>query len=641
MNRLLLGGALIALVLAALLWWSSADTPAAAVVAQAAVVETVVAPAMAAPGEVASAQREIAMQPELEPEPQAAAPAPVAAADAALSGTALSGTLVVIDEQGVERTDLDGELQIVLWRESRGEWHKVEVRAGLWSTTLPSERPIKAISIADLQAGGRRAVPLAGFEGHIPIPADGRWLIRARWPPETLLHVRDRDSGAELDPVLLVAANGWPASTALHPSQAAGSAKDLGPSPVRPPPSRQGRELTRTLFASSPGYAWGKIEINEGLGGERILLLERGGDLEIRILGVVDDPNAVLRMFSEEFSPIFEFKLGTRDTYEVSGIVPGDYRLVAQIGDYWDEPVELGEVKTQVVAGIRSKVELALKAVAAPARVPCAGTLMIPAEWGLADFTLGFELLGTALGGAESRFKIRREQMQSVGDSPTLYAWKAPDVQPGRYEVELSKLSFSVGLDVPEQGIVDARIELPPPTWVDVRCVDDATGLEIEDAMVSWHYKLPEGVSGWGSENAKRDQARDCFRIRAPVGTLLVQGSAKSFARKHVDFDAGPGTNELELRLEKLCGLTPLLRDGETLIPWGTDMRPELEPAEGQAPYNSWSHGQGAITLQRIDPGMYTLKVPPIPGFEPVPDQLVRLEKGVVVEHVIQLVRGP
>ena len=93
------------------------------------------------------------------------------------------------------------------------------------------------------------------------------------------------------------------------------------------------------------------------------------------------------------------------------------------------------------------------------------------------------------------------------------------------------------------------------------------------------------------------------------------------------------------LHLRKFCSLKPILRDGDTVIPLGDDLQFGLEPAEGQSSFDSRSWGGGVITLHRVEPGRYTLKFPPIPGFEPIPDQTVRLETGVVAECVVQLVR--
>jgi len=88
------------------------------------------------------------------------------------------------------------------------------------------------------------------------------------------------------------------------------------------------------------------------------------------------------------------------------------------------------------------------------------------------------------------------------------------------------------------------------------------------------------------------------------------------------------------------CGSKPILRDGTTVIPWELDEKIKLVAAEGQKnSRETRSIGGGVVTLSRLQPGLYTLKLPQIPGYLPVPDEMVRLETGVVIEHVVQLVR--
>lgn len=82
------------------------------------------------------------------------------------------------------------------------------------------------------------------------------------------------------------------------------------------------------------------------------------------------------------------------------------------------------------------------------------------------------------------------------------------------------------------------------------------------------------------------------------------------------------------------------LHDDQAILPWDNGALPALEALEGQAPASS-ALDSGAITLRAREPGLYLLKVPAIPGYEPVSDEIVRLEKGVVKEHTIQLRRLP
>ena len=112
----------------------------------------------------------------------------------------------------------------------------------------------------------------------------------------------------ELDPVFFVEGHG---PTLGHPGPAAERARDLGASPVEIPPSDAphhflSARIPRTLYARSPGYAWGRIVIDVKLGGDRLLLLDPAGDLEVVLIGEVTDPGAKLRLFGQAYYPAYE-----------------------------------------------------------------------------------------------------------------------------------------------------------------------------------------------------------------------------------------------------------------------------------------------------------------------------------------------
>jgi hypothetical protein len=568
--------------------------------------------------------------------------APAASATSVDSGLPLAGTIVVVDEHGAEHRAEDGTFSFVLWSGQRGTWHKVEVKGGRWRTEVPREPAVESLGLTAVRLGDRAAVSGPGFESQFEWPADG-WLdLTARWPIASLLHVRDRESGREIAPVFLVDGNSWPQSEFVHPGPAP-NAKDLGPSPVQLPATDAPMFGMRTVHARSPGYAWGRIEIDEQRGGERILLLDRGGDLEIVPVGKVGDPGLKVRAYGSDYVPVFELPLRPDRTVVVESLAAGSYRVKAEIGDYWSEPLVLGEAKVDVVAGTRASVTLTLKDPGPRAAVPLEGTLVLPTEWELGAFTLEFELHGTPLGGGDGRFTLESGYMQREGAASSEWRWSKEDVQPGRYEVLLREVSFRAILEVGEAGLRDARVVVPPPCVVLVQCIDEDTGLDVPDANVSWVGALPKGVRGWSNEEAKWDESARRWRFRAPQGEVHVSVHGGRYARAGEKVQARPGTNDVIVRLGRPTGLRVVLRDGQTDIPWSSsgDRHPQLESAEGQESYSSWSTGGGKITLHKREPGLYTLKVPEIPGFEPVPPVQVRLEKGVEKEHVVELVRKP
>lgn len=552
-------------------------------------------------------------------------------------GPSLAGTLVVV-EAGAEHRAEDGKFALVLWSGNSGAWHDVEVRGGRWSTELPVNP--EGLSVNGVVLGGRGAVCDHADE-RLRLPANG-WLdLRARWPSPSILRVQDRASGRDLAPVLLTEVQGWPESDLGHPGSAAQKERDLGPSPVTLP-ARAGRKglRMRTCYARSPGYAWARIEIDETRGGERILFLDPSGTLEIELLGRVSDPGTKLRVFASAYAPVVDQSARQTGTLTFADLAAGRYRVKAEIGDYWDSPLVLAEAEAEVVAGGRARVVLALKELDASVEVPLEGTLLLPDEWALDEYALDFELLDTPRGGGDGRFSLERGAMQPVGGSPGLYRWTAPAAQPGRYDVELRALGWHAVITVPLEGMRDARVVVPPPCEVLVRCLDHETGAEVTSEQVTWYCAMPEGIKGWSNEDATWDEVLGRYRIRCPQGEIVIRGGGgKTYAYSEETIQVHAGENSAVLRLEHSTSLKVLLRDSDVEIPWDDEHYPTLEPAEGQAGLHSWSSGGGQITLHQKEPGRYLLKVPVIPGYRLVPDTEVRLEKGKVIEHVVQLVR--
>lgn len=640
--------ATLGVVLAALVvWWLAADEERGSARTEPAMEAEIRAPEPA-PAELTTvaAPREEAREPSVPDAPiptTAEAEAPAHGA-APLAAVRLSGTIVVVDEQGREHAGEDGGFSFVLWSGDTGSWHAVTVADGRWSTSLAPEEPLDALALEGVRLGDRAATPEPPWAARFVVSDGSELALRVRWPPRSVLHVRARASGSELAPVLLVEVNDWPARYNGHPGRAAEEARDLGPSPIELPASSTGLVGTRTLYARSPGFAWGRIEIDERSGGERTLELEPAGTLEVRWTGASADPAARLRIFGSGYHPVFEAELANSGVL-AEDLAPGTYTVKAQVGEVWREPLVLAQTTAEVVAARHTQVNLSLAEVPVQAHVPLSGTLVVPRAWELADFSLGFGLLDTALAGFEGSFSIERGGMQpldtSPGAPPSVFAWSAGNVQPGRYEAGLDALGFSVVLVVGPAGLADARIEVPPPAEVRVRCVEASTGLPAVGTFVSWRCKVPEGVRGWSSRHASHEETDSpgVFRCRTPLGPVLFNCSGGGFAWKSVELVVEPGRNEVVLELARVASLAVILRDGATVVPWELDLVPGLSALEGQAESRSWTRAGGEVTLHMSHGGRYMLTIPPIAGYEPSPPTEVELVQGETREHVVELVR--
>lgn len=550
----------------------------------------------------------------------------------------LSGSIVVVDEHGMEHPSEDGSFGLLAWSGSTASHSQVEVRGGSWTIEIARELeigPLDALGTGSFVLGGRSATAETESSTRLPIPLDGVLDLRVRWPSPSLLHVRDRATGRELAPVLMTEAWAWPESDLGHPGAAGEDPENLGPSPVVVPPSSEGVPERRILHARSPGYGWGRIEIDEGAGGERFLLLDPAGELLVVFAGAEPGPGTKLRLYGEGHAPFFERAVTSGGSFVVEAIPAGTYRVAAEMGNFWSQPLVLDQTKTEVAADRRTGVTLTLDRVEAPIGVPFAGTLVLPPEWKLSGFLLAFELLDTPLGGGDGRFSIVESEMGRTED-PGVLRWALASAQPGRYSVALLELGNYTIVELPREGRTDARIEIAPPCAVSVRCVDDETGVPVKVDAVHWTCELPEGLNSWGLAQAEWNEASARWEFRAPMGGLSIGTWSERFEPAWLEVQALAASNEFELRTRPASGLDLVLMDGETRVPWDEAWTVNVAPMEAANGSNAWCWS-GRLRAERA--GSYRLAFGEIPGYEPLPEQLVELEQGVVKEHVLRLAR--
>ena len=145
-------------------------------------------------------------------------------------------------------------------------------------------RPLVLRDRAECEASGSGAwcwgvgqPPLPSTDAdQAPVPADRFLAVEARWPARSVLVVEARETGLQLDEVQLVGdlplsrrRGTAPRSISILGSCSTSSVALRSRWPAWAPAIRS--ELT--LFARSPGYAWGRIEIDLSIGGERLLTL--------------------------------------------------------------------------------------------------------------------------------------------------------------------------------------------------------------------------------------------------------------------------------------------------------------------------------------------------------------------------------
>lgn len=602
---------------------SAAETPAAS-------------PASCAAVELGEANappesRELAVPPSV-PQPTAVAPAPAAEL------LELRGTLVAIDEHGVEHPREDGGFALVLWKGPKGREQTVAVRAGSWTARVPRE-PGLHLGAQEIVLGGRGAA-LEDEAAYRPLqcalPEDGRLAWRARWLRTSVLHVRDRDSGAELSDVTLVRSPPWPRGGYPHPGEFEAARVLAGgrSSPIELPAEKQ-RLLD--LHVHAPGHAWEHVQLDGVQGGERVVLLGSGGGLDVELEAERIDAGTLLRVY--EASTLVNAESDVRDRRRLSfdGLRCGPVTLRAEIGNWWEDPLVLGSAATEIRAGERATLRLALKPPPSADSVAIGGEVVLAPEWKLEHFLLVVELLDPPLGGREPVQRILSQEMRRDEERPGVWHWRIEDRQAGRYQIVLWNLQYSVALEVPPGGQQDIRIQPPRPCEAELRTVDKQSGAPIEVEHVFWNCERSSWVHGGGAQPAEWDPRERLWRLVAPEGEieLHTNGGRTRPDRRVVTLHEGRNTIVLELEREYHLALV-LSHAGKT-IPWPDVVAiHRLRRSTGQED-DVWGPGRERFVVGFDSPGGWTLTLPEIPGYRKLAPIDVTIDPERDGELVIEL----
>ncbi len=550
----------------------------------------------------------------------------------------VSGTIVVVDAEGVEHPEEDGEIKFVLWTANSGSQAKVVVRGGRFS--FDPDEDVR-IEVSDATLGGRRAYVPGEHE-----VTDGVIRIRAVWPGRKLLRVVDADSGVDLDGVVAIASTDWKTDDCEHPGHWKDA--DLRIEGERSPcelklPAEQKHWVRweETLWVRSPGYAWGRLKVNYASALERRVELRRGGGLAVQVTGEKPKSDTVLRLRRVHVKqPILEMplKMGER---LIEGLAPGPYLLSAEQGNWWKSPLELVRQTVEVTIGARAPAVLQVLPRPDKATVPFAGALFLPPAWKTSRLSLRFEPIGRpgVTDGDEHRLDLSSMEPDPAKDG--LYRWDLGDVVPGKYEVVCYAIDMQWVIDTGPAGRRDAEIVIGEPVDAAVRVIDDATGAAVEGATVHWNCERPQGVSGGSLGTAKWNKDTQRYEFRVAAGGVRIAVWSREY-RTIGDtlFQVDPHQREFEIRVARNCGIILSLWNGGAVVPWDDKMRwgVDLSAIGGKGSERGsggvGDHGQ-YVTVS--EPGVYRVKIPTPAGFEPIEPFEVEIGAGEFVEKRVEL----
>ena len=550
----------------------------------------------------------------------------------------LTGRIVVKGDDGREAADLSGLIEVCLLHGDKVRYEDVTVESGAFELRMDADE------IATFQHGGwKSGLVLGRHAARLEHPEkqysseQSPVLLRASWPSPLRLHVLSADSGQPIDRVLLIPIDRWGDDHGAHPGsyRRQDLVSDGSPSPLTLfPTTGELNGNASTYYVGSEGYAWQVVSLDLSQGGDREVRLEAGGNVEIGLVG--DRPRAPMQICfflgqQGDGRPNLQLTAPKEGPLEVTNLTPGTYVVRAQAGDWFHDPIVFGEARVDVIAGRHTSHQLLLKAPEKGTRSPLAGTLVIPYEWGSDQFSLSARLEGTAPDGSQPRRHRDKGQMSKSATEPGAWTFDLGSIVTGRYRLEVrmgtrpTQVTYGQVYTHEIGGSNAVRIEIPQPASVTLTIQDATHGGPAALRSVHWAAIVRPSTHSTSLNSVEASGDPGVFRFRAPVGEISVGAFGGDYCTLREIATLHPGDNQLIYRLDRNCPLTIRLFDGETPVPFpdGYYPMPKHQGGEGELLFTS-SGSQGFRTALS-EPGSYTFELPPVPGFEAIPPQIIHV----------------
>ena len=553
----------------------------------------------------------------------------------------ISGNIIAVDPEGQQFTEESGSLELRITAPGYDELRDIAVVSGSWSAQVPDRSRVKFVS------GQLRERPANITPSHAITVTDGLSVqLTAEWTSETLLHVRSRATGETLCDLELVRISDWMRNSRPHPGAVTTTDQrwttECSPIPLAANGVTAGTSVPYHVYA--PGHAWGRILIDTTTGGDREILLDAGGNLEVTFTGGWQRPGALLRLrVLGENQPYGEVAI-LGESMMIKGILPGSYEVSVETGSWAQNPLVLGTVEVVISTSEVTILELPVNDIEDEERVPFGGTIFVPTEWLLDEFQLRIRPIDPGRNIAEETQHIPNLEMTATPiPGGTLYGWEADAVEPGNFGLLVLPIGYGINVHVDLAGNLDAEISLPAPVPVEVRTLVAGTAEPAYPNLIRWTPARDPGVPGAGALSVPPENNSNVFLFDAPLGAVIISSSDSGFRPASRQLQLTPdGPNIFEFELQPAHGLSILLYDGETPVPWDIGWHAHLTPMEG-------TQGQ-VVTRGRVginyrilvsNPGWYTLTMPEIDGFQPVAPMQVEVIESTILDVDIPLLREP
>lgn len=504
-------------------------------------------------------------------------------------------------------------------------WEEVEVKGGRFQVEVPRESSLAFDGLRFLYGG--EEVAAAAEEMTIVTPEDGQLILRAKLLERSTLRVVDAATGIELSGVELRVMEHTPTDH-IHPGEAPSvrvlhSSTD---SPIRLP----ALDSRCAYWGRAPGYAWNRITIeHRSRGGERVLELQPGGRLTVRLAGQVPEDCFVRLRDMSSSRRAGELRAGRDGSVTFEDLLPGKYLVRAEQHSF-SRALLLGFETTLLEVGSDEVVEIALNPppVTASAAVPLAGELIMDPV--LAEQELVMQLYHQAERG-QPRQQVEvlgQDNLEPVPGRPGHFRWSAGEVLPGRYLVWVGPLHHRQIIEVRAPGTTDARIELDPPAWVQVRFLDAVSGLPVVPEESTWmDGSLGHTEYGNRSYYLKPDPEAGTSELLTSARPITITTYDPRFGEQRQDHPLQPGQNTVDVRLERVEHAIVTVFEGAAQLDFfEDDLDLRVRRVDGEHP-TTGRRGDGSHEyLSLAGPGEYVFEL--TVGEEHQPVEARRLQVG-------------
>ncbi|HTF89960.1 MAG TPA: RNA polymerase sigma factor [Planctomycetota bacterium] len=551
------------------------------------------------------------------------------------------GTVVIVDEQGVERRSESGTVLASFGTQAkRGQTRPLDFTKGAWSLRIGRG---DSLGFYKLVASEREALLAEDSRflqpGSEPIEVRGRWLKRGR------LRVVDAATKRELRDIELRYSDDrhvnweW-----VHPGDSIEKMSLLRfvSSPVDLPE----RLKFTPYWLHVAGYAWLRVDFDHLVGGERTVELLDPASISVTITGT-PPPGVFVRLYPTRVltvrgetgpkSVVSEFGEDAVSVHAsmngptlITDLAPATYLAAVESGV--DESKQrLGEQLIVLPAGPVTDVTVVVDA--SKLDVPMVhlfGTLALPEGSDVANARLCLWREG---GGAD-RVALKIAEMTLLEGDERVRNWDAGNVRTGSWGASVESVGYRQLIHADEPGKLRVEIVVPPLVTVSIDVSDAATGDALKPERIMWSDARIEGLSmGFGVHVLPLDK-KGAYWFSAPAGVASVSCDLTGYTPFYEQVSLTGAEHSLHIKLERAAGVHVEVFEGEARLRAGFDfffaMRITL--VGQRRPLGRPSQDTEFECSRLLDPGRYEIKFPILDGYEPIEPLTVDVAAGQILD---------